>query len=139
MGRSAAGVRGIRLRDEDHVIGASILRPDSKVFVISEKGFGKQTPASEYPIKGRGGKGIKTTNITAKNGNLAGMTTVNGDEDIMVITDKGVMIRFNLANVSQTGRATLGVKLINLDDDATVSTMAKVEAEPVEEEETAEE
>ena len=94
------------------------LRPDSKVFVISEKGFGKQTPASEYPIKGRGGKGIKTTNITAKNGNLAGMTTVNGDEDIMVITDKGVMIRFNLANVSQTGRATLGVKLINLDDDA---------------------
>ena len=59
-----------------------------KVFVISEKGFGKQTPASEYPIKGRGGKGIKTTNITAKNGNLAGMTTVNGDEDIMVITDK---------------------------------------------------
>ncbi|HAP23807.1 MAG TPA: DNA gyrase subunit A, partial [Lactobacillus sp.] len=95
--------------------------------------------ASEYPIKGRGGKGIKTTNITAKNGNLAGMTTVNGDEDIMVITDKGVMIRFNLANVSQTGRATLGVKLINLDDDATVSTMAKVEAEPVEEEETTEE
>lgn len=139
MGRSAAGVRGIRLRDEDHVVGASILRPDSKVFVISEKGFGKQTPASEYPIKGRGGKGIKTTNITAKNGNLAGMTTVNGDEDIMVITDKGVMIRFNLANVSQTGRATLGVKLINLDDDAKVSTMAKVEAESTEEEETTEE
>lgn len=138
MGRSAAGVRGIRLRDDDHVIGASILRPDSKVFVISEKGFGKQTPASEYPIKGRGGKGIKTSNITAKNGELAGMTTVNGDEDIMVITNKGVMIRFNLANVSQTGRATLGVKLINLDDDATVSTMAKVEAEPVEEETTEE-
>ncbi|WP_304652803.1 DNA gyrase subunit A [uncultured Ligilactobacillus sp.] len=138
MGRSAAGVRGIRLRDEDHVIGASILRPDSKVFVISEKGFGKQTPASEYPIKGRGGKGIKTSNITAKNGELAGMTTVNGDEDIMVITNKGVMIRFNLANVSQTGRATLGVKLINLDDDATVSTMAKVEAEPAEEEKTEE-
>ncbi|MDE6376416.1 MAG: DNA gyrase subunit A [Ligilactobacillus sp.] len=138
MGLSAAGVRGIRLRDDDHVIGASILRPDSKVFVISEKGFGKQTPASEYPIKGRGGKGIKTSNITAKNGELAGMTTVNGDEDIMVITNKGVMIRFNLANVSQTGRATLGVKLINLDDDATVSTMAKVEAEPVEEETTEE-
>lgn len=129
MGRSAAGVRGIRLRDNDYVIGSAILEPESKVFVISENGYGKQTAASEYPIKVRGGKGIKTTNITEKNGPLAGLTTVNGDEDIMVITDKGVMIRFNISDVSETGRATLGVRLINLGADSIVSTMTKVEPE----------
>ncbi|MCO7135393.1 DNA gyrase subunit A [Ligilactobacillus salivarius] len=129
MGRSAAGVRGIRLRDNDYVIGSAILEPESKVFVISENGYGKQTAASEYPIKGRGGKGIKTTNITEKNGPLAGLTTVNGDEDIMVITDKGVMIRFKISDVSETGRATLGVRLINLGVDSIVSTMTKVEPE----------
>ena len=129
MGRSAAGVRGIRLRDNDYVIGSAILEPKSKVFVISENGYGKQTAASEYPIKGRGGKGIKTTNITEKNGPLAGLTTVNGDEDIMVITDKGVMIRFKISDVSETGRATLGVRLINLGADSIVSTMTKVEPE----------
>ncbi|MBC6925616.1 DNA gyrase subunit A [Ligilactobacillus salivarius] len=129
MGRSAAGVRGIRLRDNDYVIGSAILEPESKVFVISENGYGKQTAASEYPIKGRGGKGIKTTNVTEKNGPLAGLTTVNGDEDIMVITDKGVMIRFKISDVSETGRATLGVRLINLGADSIVSTMTKVEPE----------
>ena len=129
MGRSAAGVRGIRLRDNDYVIGSAIHEPESKVFVISDNGYGKQTAASEYPIKGRGGKGIKTTNITEKNGPLAGLTTVNGDEDIMVITDKGVMIRFKISDVSETGRATLGVRLINLGADSIVSTMTKVEPE----------
>ncbi|MFZ2352598.1 MAG: DNA gyrase subunit A [Paucilactobacillus nenjiangensis] len=129
MGRSASGVRGIRLRDNDYVIGVDILEADSKVFIISEKGFGKQTSASEYPIKGRGGKGIKTANVTAKNGPLAGMTTVSGDEDIMLVTDKGVIIRFDVANVSQTGRATLGVHLIKMDDDTHVATMTKVAKE----------
>ena len=129
MGRSAAGVRGIRLRENDYVIGSDILDKDSDVFVISEKGYGKRTPATEYPIKGRGGKGIKTSNITAKNGPLAGLTIVHGEEDIMVITNKGVLIRFNVADVSETGRATLGVHLINLEDDATVSTIAKVDPE----------
>lgn len=129
MGRAAAGVRGIRLREADYVVGSDVLAADSKVFVISEKGYGKQTLASEYPIKGRGGKGIKTANIGTKNGSLVGLTTVKGDEDIMVITDKGVMIRFNIETVSQTGRATMGVHLINLDEDSVVSTMAKVEPE----------
>ena len=129
MGRSATGVRGIRLRDDDYVIGASVLRPTDHVFVISEKGYGKQTVATEYPIKGRGGKGIKTVNVTTKNGPLAGLTTVAGDEDIMLITNKGVMIRFSVADVSETGRATLGVHLIRLGDDAKVATMAKVEKE----------
>ena len=129
MGRSATGVRGIRLREHDYVVGSDILKPDSEVFVISEKGYGKRTAAKEYPIKGRGGKGIKTANITAKNGPLAGVTTVDGTEDILVMTDSGVMIRFNIQSVSQTGRATLGVHLIRVDDDAKVATMAKVEPE----------
>ncbi|MDN6712515.1 MAG: DNA gyrase subunit A, partial [Lacticaseibacillus paracasei] len=129
MGRSATGVRGIRLREHDYVVGSDILKPDSEVFVISEKGYGKRTAAKEYPIKGRGGKGIKTANITAKNGSLAGVTTVDGTEDILVMTDSGVMIRFNIQSVSQTGRATLGVRLIRVDDDAKVATMAKVEPE----------
>ncbi|MBT9671273.1 DNA gyrase subunit A [Secundilactobacillus kimchicus] len=129
MGRSATGVRGIRLRDDDYVVGAAVLAPNSNVFVISEKGYGKQTPASEYAIKGRGGKGIKTINVTEKNGPLAGLTTVTGEEDIMLITDKGVMIRFGVENVSETGRATLGVHLIRLDDESTVATMAVVEKE----------
>ncbi|WP_283679606.1 DNA gyrase subunit A [Lentilactobacillus sp. Marseille-Q4993] len=134
MGRSATGVRGVRLRENDYVVGSDILNPDSHVFVISEKGYGKQTPADQYPIKGRGGKGIKTVNISEKNGPLAGLTTVSGDEDIMLITNKGVMIRFGIEDVSETGRATLGVHLIRMDDEAKVATMAKVEKEVPEEE-----
>lgn len=129
MGRSAAGVRGAKLREGDCVISAAPLDSDSNVFVISENGFGKQTPAAEYPIKGRGGKGIKTVNVTAKNGPLAGLTTVKGDEDIMLVTDKGVIIRFGIETVSQTGRAAVGVHLIRMDDDSKVATMAKVAKE----------
>lgn len=129
MGRSATGVRGAKLREGDCVIGAAPLDSDSNVFVISENGFGKQTPAAEYPIKGRGGKGIKTVNVTAKNGPLAGLTTVKGDEDIMLVTDKGVIIRFGIETVSQTGRAAVGVHLIRMDDDSKVATMAKVAKE----------
>jgi DNA gyrase subunit A len=129
MGRSAAGVRGIRLRGEDYVIGAAPLNPDSNVLVISENGFGKQTAAKEYPIKGRGGLGVKTVNVTKKNGPLVGLTTVNGDEDIMLVTDQGVIIRFGIESVSQTGRAAVGVHLIKMDDDARVATIAKVDKE----------
>ena len=134
MGRSAAGVRGIKLRGDDYVVGMDVLHPESEVLVITEKGYGKRTGATEYAIKGRGGKGIKTVNITDKNGNLAGLTTVTGEEDIMLITNKGVIIRFDIDTVSQTGRATQGVRLIRLEEDALVSTMAKVAKEVVEEE-----
>lgn len=129
MGRGAAGVRGIRLRDNDSVIGAAPLHQDDNVLVISENGFGKQTPATEYPIKGRGGLGVKTVNVTKKNGPLVGMTTVAGDEDIMLVTDQGVIIRFGIESVSQTGRSAVGVHLIKMDDGAKVATMAKVEKE----------
>lgn len=129
MGRSAAGVRGIRLRDDDYVIGTAPLDDDSNVLVISELGYGKQTPASEYPIKGRGGLGVKTVNVTKKNGPLVGLTTVKGDEDIMLVTDHGVIIRFGIETVSQTGRSALGVHLIKMDDGTHVATIAKVEKE----------
>ncbi|EGO7847772.1 DNA gyrase subunit A [Enterococcus faecalis] len=134
MGRTASGVRGIRLRENDYVVGAAILDENKEVLVIAENGYGKRTKASEYPVKGRGGKGIKTANITEKNGPLAGLTTVNGDEDILLITNKGVIIRFNVDSVSQTGRATLGVRLMRMEDGAKVVTMAVVEPEEVEEE-----
>ena len=133
MGRTAAGVRGVRLREEDYVIGASIIRGEDEVLVITENGYGKRTKGSEYPIKGRGGKGIKTANVTEKNGPLAGLTTVSGEEDLLLITNKGVMIRFHTADVSQTGRATLGVRLIKMEEDAKVVTMTTVEPEEVEE------
>ena len=140
MGRTAAGVRGINLRDNDYVVGSDILEPDSEVLVISEKGYGKRTAASEYPVKGRGGKGIKTANIAEKNGPLAGVTVVNGDEDIMLITSAGVMIRFDVDDVSQTGRATLGVRLIKVDDGAQVASITAVpKASDEDEESTAEE
>lgn len=140
MGRTAAGVRGINLRDNDYVVGSDILEPDSEVLVISEKGYGKRTAASEYPVKGRGGKGIKTANITEKNGPLAGVTVVNGDEDIMLITSAGIMIRFDVDDVSQTGRATLGVRLIKVDDGAQVASITAVpKASDEDEESTAEE
>ncbi|WP_297079590.1 DNA gyrase subunit A [uncultured Enterococcus sp.] len=132
MGRMAAGVRGIRLRDEDYVVGSAILHEDSEVLVITENGYGKRTASQEYPIKGRGGKGIKTANITEKNGPLTGLATVSGDEDILMITNKGVIIRFNVASVSQTGRSTLGVRLMKMENGAKVVTMATVEPEELE-------
>ncbi|GGI66434.1 DNA gyrase subunit A [Enterococcus alcedinis] len=139
MGRTAAGVRGVRLREGDYVIGASIIRGEDEVLIITENGYGKRTKGSEYPIKGRGGKGIKTANVTAKNGPLAGLTTVSGEEDLLLITNKGVMIRFHTADVSQTGRATLGVRLIKMEEDAKVVTMTTVEPEEIEEETTEQE
>ncbi|MGX7197402.1 DNA gyrase subunit A [Enterococcus olivae] len=139
MGRTAAGVRGIRLREEDYVVGASVIREDDEVLVITENGYGKRTKGSDYPVKGRGGKGIKTANITEKNGPLAGLTTVTGEEDIMLITNKGVIIRFSVDTISQTGRATLGVRLMKMEDDAKVVTMATVDPEEEEEIETIEE
>ncbi|HEP7016783.1 TPA: DNA gyrase subunit A [Streptococcus pyogenes] len=129
MGRSATGVRGVKLREDDRVVGASRIRDNQEVLVITENGFGKRTSATDYPTKGRGGKGIKTANITPKNGQLAGLVTVDGTEDIMVITNKGVIIRTNVANISQTGRATLGVKIMKLDADAKIVTFTLVQPE----------
>lgn len=126
MGRTAAGVRGINLRDHDDVVGSEVIKPNDDVLVISEKGYGKRTSASEYPIKGRGGKGIKTSNVTEKNGPLAGVTVLDGTNDIMVITTDGIMIRFKTDDVSQTGRSTMGVRLIKVSGDNKVASLAIV-------------
>ncbi|EAE5345034.1 TPA: DNA gyrase subunit A [Listeria monocytogenes] len=129
MGRTAAGVRGIRLREDDEVIGMEVLEDDEKVLVVTEKGYGKQTPASQYPLRNRGGMGVKTVTITEKNGNLVAMKTVTGEEDLMLMTVSGVLIRFEIDTVSQTGRSAMGVKLIRLDEDEKVATVAKVPKE----------
>ncbi|CAM2362539.1 DNA gyrase subunit A [Listeria seeligeri] len=129
MGRTAAGVRGIRLREGDEVIGMEVLEDDEKVLVVTEKGYGKQTPASQYPLRNRGGMGVKTVTITEKNGNLVAMKTVTGEEDLMLMTVSGVLIRFEIDTVSQTGRSAMGVKLIRLDEDEKVATVAKVPKE----------
>ncbi|MCL4881438.1 DNA gyrase subunit A [Streptococcus suis] len=134
MGRTATGVRGINLREGDQLVGATMISDDQEVLVLTEKGFGKRTPASEYPTKGRGGKGIKTLKVADKNGSLAGLTTVSGDEDIMVITDTGVIIRTSVANISQTGRSTMGVKVMRLNDEAKIMTFALVDAAEIKEE-----
>lgn len=134
MGRTATGVRGINLREGDQLVGATMISDDQEVLVLTEKGFGKRTPASEYPTKGRGGKGIKTLKVADKNGSLAGLTTVSGDEDIMVITDTGVIIRTSVANISQTGRSTMGVKVMRLNGEAKIMTFALVDAAEIKEE-----
>lgn len=134
MGRSATGVRGVNLREGDKVVGASVITDQDEVLIITEKGYGKRTMAGEYPTKGRGGKGIKTANITEKNGPLAGLLTVKGDEDLMIITDTGVMIRTSVGNISQTGRSTQGVKVMRLDQDAKIVTFTTVQPEEKDEE-----
>lgn len=134
MGRTATGVLGVNLRDGDQVVGASVITDQDEVLIITEKGYGKRTMASEYPTKGRGGKGIKTANITEKNGALAGLMTVEGNEDLMIITNTGVMIRTGVANISQTGRSTQGVKVMRLDQDAKIVTFTTVQADEKDEE-----
>ena len=133
MSRSATGVKGVNLREGDAVVGARVITDQDEVLIITEKGYGKRTVATEYPTKGRAGKGMKTANVTEKNGPLAGLLTVKGDEDLMIITDTGVMIRTNVANISQTGRSTMGVKVMRLDQDAKIVTFTSVAAAEKEE------
>ena len=126
MGRTASGVRGIRLREGDSVVGMEILEPEDNVLVITEKGYGKQTKEAEYRVQSRGGMGIKTCQITDKNGPLVAVRTVNGTEDIMLITVNGILIRMDVNDISTTGRSTQGVRLIRLGEDEIVATVAKV-------------
>lgn len=131
MGRTATGVKGITLGDDDEVVGMEVLEEDSEILIVTHNGYGKRTPAIEYRVQNRGGKGIKTCNITDKNGSLVTMKAVNGEEDIMVITTGGVLIRMAVSDISTMGRNTQGVRLIRLDenDQEFVATVAKVEKE----------
>ncbi|SCA92166.1 DNA gyrase subunit A [Pseudolactococcus piscium] len=129
MGRTATGVKGVNLREGDFVVGSSTINDSQEVLVVSENGLGKRTSAEHYPTKGRGGKGIKVMNVTERTGKLAGLVTVSGSEDLMLITDTGVVIRTNVDNISQTGRSAQGVKVMRLDEDAKLVTFALVASE----------
>ncbi|OIU72927.1 DNA gyrase subunit A [Rossellomorea aquimaris] len=133
MGRTATGVRGINLSDDDIVVGMEILEEKNDVLVVTVNGYGKRTPASEYRIQTRGGKGLKTCNVTERNGELVSVKAVTGEEDLMIITAHGVLIRMDVNDISTTGRNTQGVKLIRLQESEFVSTVAKVEKEEDEE------
>ena len=133
MGRTAAGVRGIKLREGDHVVGMEIIEPGQEILVVTEKGYGKRTPEEEYRLQSRGGVGLKTMQITEKNGAMCAVKTVDGSEDIMLITINGMLIRMDVNDISVIGRSTQGVRLIRLADEEYVATVARVkkdEAEP---------
>ena len=130
MGRSASGVRGINL-DGGILVGMEIVEPDEYVLVITEKGYGKKTPVDEYRITNRGGKGVKTVNITEKNGSIVSFKTVDDSKDLMIITDSGIIIRLAVDKISTMSRVTQGVKLINLKEDSIVSSTSIVDREEV--------
>ncbi|UYZ22076.1 DNA gyrase subunit A [Mesobacillus jeotgali] len=131
MGRTATGVKGITLSDDDEVVGMEVLEETTEILVVTKNGYGKRTPSEEYRRQGRGGKGIKTCNITDKNGDLVTMKVVTGEEDLMLITTGGVLIRIPVSSISMTGRNTQGVKLISLNkaENEYVATVAKVDKE----------
>lgn len=109
MGRDAVGVRGIRLREGDYVVGAARAKADHEVLSITEKGFGKRTPVEEYRVTNRGVQGIKNYMITEKTGNVVGIKVVDGTEDLLLVTQSGILIRTAVENIRSAGRATQGV------------------------------
>lgn len=137
LGRTAAGVKGITLREGDKVVGLDVTKAetDDEILVVTENGYGKRTPVSEYRLSNRGGKGIKTATITERNGQVVCITSVEGKEDLMIVTNAGVIIRIGVEDISQNGRAAQGVRLMKLNDDQFVSTVAKVDEEEKEAEE----
>lgn len=133
LSRTASGVIGIRLREGDHVVGMDIVKEDDEILVVTENGFGKRTPVAEYRLQSRGGFGLKTLNITDRNGKMVAMKSVDGTEDLMLITLHGILIRMDIHDISIIGRSTQGVRLIRLGDEEFVATVAKVEKEILEE------
>ena len=133
MGRNAAGVKAITLGEEDQVVGMEIVEDEMDVLIVTKNGYGKRTPVEEYRLQSRGGKGLKTCNITDKNGKLIAVKSVNGEEDIMLITAAGVLIRMPVDQISQMGRNTQGVRLIRLEGEQEVATVAKTQKEDEEE------
>ncbi len=136
MGRTATGVKGINIDETDEVVGMEVLEENTEILIVTKNGYGKRTPAEEYRIQGRGGKGIKTCNITDKNGSLVAMKAVTGEEDVMLITTGGVLIRMAVNDISTMGRNTQGVRLIRLNEseEEFVATVAMVEKEEEKEE-----
>jgi DNA gyrase subunit A len=126
MGRSATGVKGITLDEEDTVIGMDVVDKELDILIVTTRGYGKRTPASEYRVQSRGGKGIKTINITEKNGPVVGLKVVKAEEDLMIITASGTLIRTSMEGISTMGRNTQGVKLINIREEDAVATVCRV-------------
>src|SRR5690606_17376070 len=131
MGRTATGVRGISLAGpDDEVVGMiSVDSPDVSVLVVSEKGYGKRTDIEDYRVTNRGGKGVKTINITEKTGQLVAIKDVTDNDDLMIINRSGIVIRIAVSELRVMGRATQGVRLINLKDDDEIASVTKVEHE----------
>ena len=132
MGRSAAGVRGIDVGD-GIAVGCEIAEPGEEILVVTEKGYGKKTKLEEYRMTHRGSKGVKALNITEKNGNIVAFKTIHNEEDVMIVTNSGIIIRMSSLQISTTGRVAQGVKLINLKGDQKVSTVETIEKEEIEE------
>src|SRR5690554_367935 len=140
IGRTATGVRGMDIPDEEEVVGVAIIDgKDDDILVITENGYGKRTSINEYRLQNRGGKGVKTLNVTAKNGKLKTLRKVTDDEDIIVVSDRGITIRMPIDQISQTKRATQGVRIISLKGDQKVATIAIVDHQEPEDEEIIEE
>ena len=137
MGRTARGVRGIKLKPEDYVIGMARVSEEGTLLTVTENGYGKRTGFEEYRDQSRGGMGITTYKITEKTGQLVGMETVTPQDDIMLINTEGVIIRMSAADISEYKRSTQGVRLIKMDEGIKVVSMAITDHE--EEEESAEE
>ncbi|WP_035426417.1 MULTISPECIES: DNA gyrase subunit A [Sediminibacillus] len=135
MGRTASGVKGISLRGDDKVVSMEIIEDGLHVMNVTSKGYGKRTPAAEYRITNRGGKGIFTSNLTDKTGKVVAVKAVTGEEDIMIITEAGVLIRMPVEGISITGRNTQGVRLIRVQEGEEVATVARIETEEEIEEE----
>jgi len=125
MGRAATGVKGITLDEDDQLIGMDVIVPDQDILIVTTKGYGKRTPVSDYRIQSRGGKGIKTINIKDKNGPVVGLKVVKDDEDLMIITSSGTLIRMSMEGISTMGRYAQGVKLINIRDEDSVATVCR--------------
>ena len=128
MGRTASGVRGINLTD-DICVGGEISEVDKLLLVVTENGYGKKTKIEEYRETKRGSKGVKALNITEKNGNVIGFKSTTNDKDLMIITNNGIIIRTDVNSISEMGRVTIGVKLINLKDNNKVASISIVDKE----------
>ena len=129
MGRTASGVRGINLGEDNDAVGIEVVTLDDNILLVTKKGYGKKTLVSEYRTTKRGSKGVKALNITEKNGSIAAFKIVLEDQDVMIITDSGMVIRLPLEQISQLGRVTQGIKLINLKNNQTVSTISLIDKE----------
>ena len=138
MGRTAAGVRGIRLRAGDKVVGAELMEEGYKILFVSEKGYGKCTKINEFNLQRRGGKGVKIYRITDKTGCIVGISSINDNEEMMLITSEGVIIRIRVKEISTSGRVAQGVKLINLDENIQLMSIAKIAEDELEQEDEVE-